>query len=721
MNHSLKCYLAVLCGSLCGTLCLCGKSSANPPVASYIFPAGGQRGTAVDVRVGGLFLHGPVEFSLTNRGVTPDRLLKPAKRVWFEGPVLPLPESQQQEDYPADFTGRVVVAPDAPAGARRGRLFTSQGGGGGLVFVVGTLPEVVEKEIDGEPIAVPVTLPVTANGRIFPREDIDLYSFDAAAGQTVTAFAHAASLNSPLVPRLEILDAAGNVVAEQMAHAVAGADASVRFAPAAGGTFRVRVTDARTLGGPAYVYRLTITTENVPDVEFPLKDIDGVRPQMAFDGQVERPGIVGEWKLELKKGRATTFDLLARRAGSPLCGVVALRDAAGKDVAKSESDGATDPAPFTFTPPADGMFTVSVRERFSTRAGSQFAYRLRVTDAASGAPGFHLTVPADVVTVPRGGTYKLRVTAERFGGFRGPIFLTAADLPPGVTAKPGAIPANQTTGDVILTANDSAAIGAEPLKIGGVSFDRYQAFAAQAVVPGTRFLPPETRLRLAVAFPTPFKIVDQYVMTSAPRGEIYRRKYEIDRRGFDGPIEVRLADKQARHLQGVTGPTLNIPPGRTAFEYPATLPPWMEMGRTCRVCVLATATVRDPLDGREHVVSFSSTEQNQQMIVVVGPGRLDLAVGKGTVLAVPGEVRIPVKVSRGTNLVGAAKVDVLIPPHVNGVTAAALTIPDGATAGEVVLTIGKDAGPFNTPLVVRATVETKDTPVVAEGKIEVVR
>ena len=66
---------------------------------------------------------------------------------------------------------------------------------------------------------------------------------------------------------------------------------------------------------------------------------------------------------------------------------------------------------------------------------------------------------------------------------------------------------------------------------------------------------------------------------------MYRRKYKIDRGGFDGPIQVRLADKQARHLQGVTGPVLTLKPGETEFEYPAFLPPWMELGRTCRVCV----------------------------------------------------------------------------------------------------------------------------------------
>jgi len=130
---------------------------------------------------------------------------------------------------------------------------------------------VIEKEIDGDAIAQPIKLPVVANGRIFPREDIDLYSFDAEAGKTVTAFVHAQSLNSPLVPKLDVLDTAGRVLTEAMTHPVAGADASVRFTAPAKGTYRVRVTDARSQGGPQYVYRLTLTTEPVPDHVFPLK------------------------------------------------------------------------------------------------------------------------------------------------------------------------------------------------------------------------------------------------------------------------------------------------------------------------------------------------------------------------------------------------------------------------------------------------------------------
>src|SRR6516225_11504029 len=85
--------------SLC-VLCVLGGESlrANPPVASYIFPAGGRRGTTVEVRVGGLFLHKSCPWKLLGPGVEADRTLKRTSTIWFEGPILPLPDSQQAED-----------------------------------------------------------------------------------------------------------------------------------------------------------------------------------------------------------------------------------------------------------------------------------------------------------------------------------------------------------------------------------------------------------------------------------------------------------------------------------------------------------------------------------------------------------------------------------------------------------------------------------------------
>jgi hypothetical protein len=715
--------------SLWFSLCLCvsvvSPAFSNPPVASYVFPAGAQRGTAVEVRVGGLFLHDAPTFTITGSGITASPHLTPAKRIWFEGPVLPLPESQRQEDYPADMRGKVTVAKDATTGSRRVRVFTAQGGASGPVFVVGELPEVIEKEIDGEPVPQPIKLPVTANGRVFPREDIDLYSFDAEAGKTVTCFVHAQALNSPLVPKLDITDAKGNVVAEQMLHPCVGTDASVRFTPKVAGKYQVRITDANTLGGQAFVYRLTVTTEKVPEFHYPLKvPADGLKdattagslaPPIALNGQVERPGIVGEWKLELKKGGKYTFDLQARRFESPLCGVVRVLDASGKEVAKAEGNETADPAPIAFSPPTDGTYTVSVAEKFRGRSGFNFVYRLRVLDGAEKVePGFRLTTPADVYDASRGTERRVLFTAQRLGGFTGPITLSAENLPKGVTCKDGTIAANQTNGFLTLVAGADARIGHGPLDLVGIAAVNDKPVRVAPTCRG------ESDLRLAVALPTPFKIIDEYVMTGAPRGETYYRKYRIDRGTFDGPIQVQLADRQARHLQGVTGPVITLKPGETEFEYPAFLPPWMELGRTCRVCVMATAKVKDPLDGREHTVSFSSVEQNQQMIVVVGPGRLDLSIDKTSVRA-EGEVRLAVKVSRSKNLSGAATVELVLPEHVKGVSASKLVVPADKSEGELVLTFGANAGPFNVPLVLKAAVATDRGPVTAETKVEAVK
>src|SRR5439155_18131574 len=86
-----------------------GPASANPPVASYIFPAGGQRGKTVDVRVGGLFLYDKCGFEILGPGVDTAKQLRRTRTLLLEGPILPLPDSQRQEDYPQDMAGQVKI------------------------------------------------------------------------------------------------------------------------------------------------------------------------------------------------------------------------------------------------------------------------------------------------------------------------------------------------------------------------------------------------------------------------------------------------------------------------------------------------------------------------------------------------------------------------------------------------------------------------------------
>src|SRR5437870_2074936 len=123
-------------------------AAANPPVASYIFPAGAQRGAKVNVRVGGLFLYDKCGFEMLGPGVTVPATLNRTKTTWFEGPILPLPDSQRVEDYPKDMAGALTIATDAPLGVRYWRLWTSQGATSAMKFMVGDLPEIVEDEID---------------------------------------------------------------------------------------------------------------------------------------------------------------------------------------------------------------------------------------------------------------------------------------------------------------------------------------------------------------------------------------------------------------------------------------------------------------------------------------------------------------------------------------------------------------------------------------------
>ena len=152
---------------------------AVEPDIEYIYPAGGQRGSTLKVRVGGYYFHGQANFEMLGAGVKVSPLVKRTQTTWFEGPLIYQPLSQQKEDYPKDHVGEVAIAKDAAIGTRLWRCWTSQGATRPLRFVVGELPEVMENEMDGRPIPQPVTLPITANGRIFPREDIDIWTFSA--------------------------------------------------------------------------------------------------------------------------------------------------------------------------------------------------------------------------------------------------------------------------------------------------------------------------------------------------------------------------------------------------------------------------------------------------------------------------------------------------------------------------------------------------------------
>jgi hypothetical protein len=760
-------------------LLLASPLYADPPVASYIFPAGGQRGTAVKVRVGGLNLYDRCGWELLGSGLSTSKELLRTRTRWFEGPMLPLPASQRQEDYPSDMSGEVRIAPDAPPGLRRGRLWTAEGASAGLAFMVGDLPEVIEREIDGDAVPVEVKLPVTINGRIFPRENVDSWSFSARKGQVITAEVHAARLGSPLDSRLEVIGLDGRLIAEN--DDARGTDSLVSFNAPADGKYQVRIHDSNRNGGPQFVYRLTLTADPHVTGIYPLGGRRGTKTQFSLaganmsrepvevslpasgdstlhrfsvggkltnpvaidlddlpevledepndssakaqrvslpvvvNGRIDRPGDVDCWSFTGRKGEMVWLQMRGCHFGSPLHGVIEVLDEAGKTLARTLDQPQTDPL-LPFTVPRDGTYVVRVRDFFRHRGGPAFAYRLRMTVPA---PDFRMELASHVLSIVRAKTANLRFHVHREGNFKGPIALVIDGLPAGVTGPPMIGP-SQDQIDLRFTATVNPPIGVRRLTIRGTATINGRSVMRVATFRGQPGEQPIDQVLLAVGRTPPFKVVGSYDLRLAPRGTVFRKHFKIERNGYTGPLEARLADRQARHLQGVTGPVLTIPADVNEFDYPVTLPPWMETGRTSRACIMAIGKVRD--DGVEHTVSYTSQAQNDQIIAVVETGRLGLELGRGSVEAKPGgTVVVPVSIRRAKGLKRPVAIELVTPEHIRGLSAAPLTLWAEQAAGNLALKFASEAGPFNMPIVVRATLLGLSGPVTAEAKLEVVR
>lgn len=776
------------------TLCVYKDSIAESPTANYIFPAGAQRGTTVSARIGGCNLHRAPRLHWSGAGVTAPTELSPLQTIWFEGPVIPQPASQQKEDYPRDFAAALTIAADAPLGRQSWRLSTSQGITPAWGFIVGSLPEVIEQEVDGQAPAVRVELPVTINGRIFPREDVDAWSFVAKAGQTVVCHTATSEFGSPLAARIEIRGLDGMVLFEQVPEA--NGTPSLSFAVPADGEYQVRIHDIAFGGLQDHVYRLTVTTRAVLNSAYPLggrrgtqiplellgtnlpqpmttvalpeagaeffvqlseaeqafgaarlelDDLpelletlpDQAEPQLVqvpavWNGRIQQPGDQDTWAFVATKGIEYDFDARACRLGSPLDPVLELTDSTGKRLADADdSPGISTDARLRWTAPADGEFRLSIRDRIPSRGDARFAYRIRVTDSRH--PAFALSSTVDTLSVERGKTANVKVSLDRSPGFNEPVELTLEGLPTGVTvASPTpaiVIAANQKEIQITLKAEVDAPVSALPVKITGRAKVGDQEVTAETSFhpigpdPGRLAVPDHSdRLWVAVAVPTPFKFVGVFETKYIPRGAVFVRRYRIDRNGFDGPLQVQLADRQGRHLQGVTASPVTVPAGQTDFDFAVTLPPWMEIGRTCRSTLAIVGTVTDA-DGAQHVVSYSSNDQNNQMIALVDPGRFAVQLPRTTLQAKPGQrIELPLRIQRGPGLSNSVAVEVIASNAIRGVTAPKIDVARDADQALLALDFADMiSGVEIHPLTIRATTtDERGLPVTAETSLTLV-
>ncbi len=194
---------------------------------------------------------------------------------------------------------------------------------------------------------------------------------------------------------------------------------------------------------------------------------------VAFNGVIARPGDVDHFRFRAAKGDVIDVQAFAFRIGSPLDTVVAILDPAGAVLAANDDDETHD-SRVRVTIPADGDHVVRIADK-KKGGGPAFLYRVELDRPRVGLTVF---LPAPVrksqdrqaIAVPRGNRV-LTYLGVRRDGFEGPVKLTLGDLPAGVKAIVGTIPAGEYLVPVLFEAAADAPVGGRLIEVKGLGGD----------------------------------------------------------------------------------------------------------------------------------------------------------------------------------------------------------------------------------------------------------
>lgn len=156
------------------------NAQTTQPHITHIFPAGGQKGTTVELSVRGRHLVGATEVRISGQGAA-------GKVVSVEHKE---PDKKKRRldaaDNPDTALIEVTLEADAEPGERDLRLISPGGVSNRFRFYVGQVPELKEVEPNSlkEEAQVIESLPMLVNGQAF-QADRDFFRFKAKAGQTL--------------------------------------------------------------------------------------------------------------------------------------------------------------------------------------------------------------------------------------------------------------------------------------------------------------------------------------------------------------------------------------------------------------------------------------------------------------------------------------------------------------------------------------------------------
>ena len=435
-------------------------------------------------------------------------------------------------------------------------------------------------------------------------------------------------------------------------------------------------------------YRLETPHGAAPDFPLLLSDLDERVEQDHPAGQPESldgpAGVTGDlrrrgegdaYTCTWRKGDLWAIAATARPIGATIDPLMVIRDGAGKELARAGDAPGSLECELEFSVPADGVYTVSVSD-VAGRGGSRTAgYRLAIERARA---DFRLQTKIQRLSIPLEGRGELPISVIRRGGFQGPIELTLAGLPGGVTAEGSLqIPADKSEIVVHLASAADAAATASVIKIRGTTQWHEASLSHRVLAPAPGNLAPrsadESRIgRLVVATTLkPVCKVEPVVKDGGQlvhRGTTFPAEIDVQRlNGFDGPVVLEMASQQQRHRQGITAQSVTVPPGVSRTAFGCYMPEWLETARTSRMAVIGVAQVKDPQGNfRSSVADVSGqiTMTIEGALLKIAPAARELTAPAGTPL--PIEVRL----QRSPTLVEPARVELRLGEELQGLLTA---------------------------------------------------
>ena len=162
-----------------------------------VFPAGGQRGTTVELTVGG--------------GTDLDEV---DAILFSHSGITAIPKTDAAGNLVAN-TFTVTVASDVAPGLYDVRVRGLFGISNPRMFRVDTLPEVAEVEPNNVVAqATPVTPGTIVNCRANGATDVDFFRVPVTTGQTLVVRTEAGQIDSPMQPTLQLFSVSGRRLAE---------------------------------------------------------------------------------------------------------------------------------------------------------------------------------------------------------------------------------------------------------------------------------------------------------------------------------------------------------------------------------------------------------------------------------------------------------------------------------------------------------------------------